>query len=524
MSYSIAFDIFAKDRASATFDKLGKKVNETSGKFSKSSAAFVAGGAAAATALVAFGKKSIDTFGNVGGESMKLQRYMGGTIEDASRLRYAGTQSGVGIDVLTVSMGKLSKGLVASGASAKTSAAMTKLLGFNARDAHGNLLPMSDLMPKLADKFKVMPAGTEKTALALKLFGKQGMAMLPMLNKGSSGLKELSRESDKFGNTLNSKDTAAIKENVKQKRQMNAAIEGLQIMLGRVLLPVVVGVSTKLAELARWFNQNAKVMKPLLTIVAGFIALIVTITKLTKAWVAIQTALDVVMTANPIGLVIAAITLLVGAVYLIATKTTWFQTTWKFMTTAIGAAWRFLWNNILRPVIQFILNGFANVAGAIGHVLSALGHIPGFGWAKAAGAFMATAADKARGLANSLHDIRSPAPISIRYQITTSGRVPAALAASHMSGNNYMRMSGTRASGGPVTAGMPYIVGEHRPEVFVPDSNGRILPRVGVVGSGSGSAGSDRPIIVQMVLDGRVLHQSLLQLQRNTGAPSMGLA
>ncbi|MDQ1183585.1 tape measure protein [Agrobacterium larrymoorei] len=35
-----------------------------------------------------------------------------------------------------------------------------------------------------------------------------------------------------------------------------------------------------------------------------------------------------------------------------------------------------------------------------------------------------------------------------------------------------------RATGGPVVKGQPYVVGEHRPEVFVPDSNGRIMPRV----------------------------------------------
>ena len=35
-----------------------------------------------------------------------------------------------------------------------------------------------------------------------------------------------------------------------------------------------------------------------------------------------------------------------------------------------------------------------------------------------------------------------------------------------------------RAGGGSVTAGMPYIVGEHRPELFVPQTNGYILPSV----------------------------------------------
>lgn len=35
-----------------------------------------------------------------------------------------------------------------------------------------------------------------------------------------------------------------------------------------------------------------------------------------------------------------------------------------------------------------------------------------------------------------------------------------------------------RADGGPVTRGKPYIVGEKRPELFVPDQNGRIVPRL----------------------------------------------
>ena len=46
-----------------------------------------------------------------------------------------------------------------------------------------------------------------------------------------------------------------------------------------------------------------------------------------------------------------------------------------------------------------------------------------------------------------------------------------------------------RAVGGPVTAGQAYIVGEHRPEVFVPDTNGTILPSVSNVPSGGGAMG-----------------------------------
>ncbi len=61
---------------------------------------------------------------------------------------------------------------------------------------------------------------------------------------------------------------------------------------------------------------------------------------------------------------------------------------------------------------------------------------------------------------------------------------------------------GKRASGGPVMAGQPYVVGEHRPELFVPSQNGYIMPTVPTASSGGG--GTVRHVIDLMV-NGRLL-------------------
>ncbi len=55
------------------------------------------------------------------------------------------------------------------------------------------------------------------------------------------------------------------------------------------------------------------------------------ITGAAKVEAAAQWLWNAAMTANPIGLVIAAIALLVAAIIWIATKTTWFQTIWKYV-------------------------------------------------------------------------------------------------------------------------------------------------------------------------------------------------
>ena len=65
-------------------------------------------------------------------------------------------------------------------------------------------------------------------------------------------------------------------------------------------------------------------------------------------------------------------------------------------------------------------------------------------------------------------------------------------------------IAGARAKGGPVKANTPYIVGERRPELFIPSSNGTIVPRVPsgtsaiMAGqSAAGGSGNGSSIIIQ---------------------------
>jgi phage-related minor tail protein len=51
-----------------------------------------------------------------------------------------------------------------------------------------------------------------------------------------------------------------------------------------------------------------------------------------------------------------------------------------------------------------------------------------------------------------------------------------------------LSIGGARASGGPVAADVPYLVGEQGPELFVPSSNGSIAP--------NGTFGAVRPQVV----------------------------
>lgn len=77
---------------------------------------------------------------------------------------------------------------------------------------------------------------------------------------------------------------------------------------------------------------------------------------------------------------------------------------------------------------------------------------------------------------------------------------PTSNLASIASGFNF----GRRAAGGPVAAGVPYLVGEQRAEIFVPSTTGRIVPNTGSSGV-SGNAMSELSVTGRITGEGERL-------------------
>jgi hypothetical protein len=351
---SMTFKLFGRDVSlSKTFNTAGKNA----GKFGKDGSKALGGIAMAGAGLAgvglaaaAFAGKSIGAFQQVGGESLKLQRYMGGTIEDASRLGHVAAMTGIDSESMAKSMGVLSKNLVANSAVAKG-------LGVSYRDANGDMLPMTEILPQLADKFAGMEAGPEKTALALKLFGKQGMNMLPMLNKGAEGIKALTAESDALGTTLTDKDAQAVKDATANKRKMSQAVKGLQISIGKNLLPIVqtfvTWMTTKVVpavkDVVGFLERNkavvvgvASVLVPLVGGMFAFVKVMQVVAALTKAWAVAQLILNSAFLANPLTWVVIGIVALVAAIVIAYKRSETFRNIVQGALRAVGAAFTWL--------------------------------------------------------------------------------------------------------------------------------------------------------------------------------------
>jgi len=218
----------------------------------------------------------------------------------------------------------------------------------------------------------------------------------------------------------------------------------------------------------------------------------------TAVWAAGQWLLNAALTANPIGLVVVAIGLLIGGIVLIATKTTWFQTVWKVMTDALGTAWRWMWNSILAPIIRFVLNGFASITDGIASMLNTLSNIPGFGWAKTAADKMAGAADKARALAKGIKDIPDKKTIDITARFT-SVVANATQAAAHNLGAKAAFADGTNFAPGGAA-----LVGERGPEIVYLPRGSQVIPNHAIGSAVGGGIGIDYDRLASALSRGRL--------------------
>jgi hypothetical protein len=145
---------------------------------------------------------------------------------------------------------------------------------------------------------------------------------------------------------------------------------------------------------------------------------------------------------------------------------------WAIVVNAVQAAVTVMTTirNAVTTVTSTIVGAFLRIMQGFQSMLAALGNVPGFGWAKDAAAKMQVAIDKLAGIKRGIDALprKKTVTVSVNYVATYSGRFDDAPTG----------YTPGRASGGPVRAGQPYIVGEKRPELFVPSENGMILPRV----------------------------------------------
>jgi hypothetical protein len=145
--------------------------------------------------LRALARESIGAVGGLG----ELAAQIGVSTDALQSLRYAASQTGVSDEELEKSLSQLTRRLGDAAAGAKEPAKAFKALGVDIRDAAGNVRPTEQVLLDVADGLSKIKTPAEQAAIAVDLFGKSGMTMIPMLKEGKKSLEEYMRTAKEIG-------------------------------------------------------------------------------------------------------------------------------------------------------------------------------------------------------------------------------------------------------------------------------------------------------------------------------------
>jgi len=210
-----------------------------------------------------------------------MSQRTGVSVEALAKFKKAAATSGTDIDAVASSLVKLSKGLFNIGGKGDKVGPALERLGISAKDAAGNLKTADQITLEVANAFKAMPDGVEKTATALDLFGKAGANMIPMLNEGGTAIEALSV-----------KMTGAFAKKADEYNDKLAAlggkVGGLAAGITVALLPALDAVATVLTVVIDGFS---KLPGPIQAIVGGLALLAISFTVLAPIVASVVTVL-----------------------------------------------------------------------------------------------------------------------------------------------------------------------------------------------------------------------------------------
>lgn len=275
------------------------------------------------TPLVAAAK----TFADMGSDMLDLSQRTGVAVEPLSELSYAAQQSGADVATLETGLKTMAKTIAGVQGKAKPSLAILRQLGLTAADLEGKT--PDEQFKVFAEAISRVADPSVRAALAMKVFGKAGTQLLPLMQNGAKGIEELQAEARRLGITMSTEDAVAAEKFGDQISTLSAVLKAKLFSAGAAVAPVLSRLVDRLTAAAVWggrFIDSNRALVGLLfkvaLVVGGagavFLGLGFALTSVVSVGTALATALGAVFAVvgfmlSPVGLVVAALTAAAGA-------------------------------------------------------------------------------------------------------------------------------------------------------------------------------------------------------------------
>lgn len=295
------------------------RVNAEIGKAGKAMAMMGAKLTAVGTAITAPIAGAAAAFASVGDAAQKMAARTGMSVEAVTGLAFAAEQSGTDMATLEKGIRTMQRTLDDAANKGGEAAVALRRLGLNAAQLAG--MSPEDQFTVMAQALSQIQDPGERAALAMRIFGQAGSALVPLLNGGAAGIAELRAEAERLGIVMD-KDTAdSAAALTDAMNAMSRAFRAIVVNVGGAVAPIFTKVAQVISMLAgdfsRFVKENGRFVQIALAVGGAVAALGVALTTAGFAVMGLSAAMGALggvlaALASPIALVVGGLAALVA--------------------------------------------------------------------------------------------------------------------------------------------------------------------------------------------------------------------
>lgn len=245
----------------------------------------IGAGLAAGLGVAAFAAtKFVSQMSEVTQQTSNMAQRLGYSVEALGEWSAVAKGAGVSVDQLASAQQSLSKNFTTASAGGKQQAAVFKALDIDITKTTGS----SELMLQVADRFKDMADGPEKTALAMKLMGGSGAALIPVLNGGAEAIKANIAAAHEYGAVMS---TEMVEKGLRVNNALNETSMGMTGIKNVIFDALAPAVATLIESFNTWVKglmesyQSGGVVKQMVEgLAVGMKALVAVAITLGSVW------------------------------------------------------------------------------------------------------------------------------------------------------------------------------------------------------------------------------------------------
>jgi hypothetical protein len=220
-------------------------------------------GTAIVTPLIAAAKYA----GSFADDIARMSQIVGISVTSLQGLSFAANQNDISMQSLGKALVFMHKNLAAFQKGTKAQVEAFGKLGLAASDLRDK--SPDEMFMLIADRIASIKNPTERITIALKIFGKAGANLIPLLNKGAGAIGEYKAELQRLGAIMSDEDVQAAEEFHETLKKLWYIIKnGLVNAIGSAVIPLLKEWSNKMIEVigiaTRWIKEHRGVVTMIL--------------------------------------------------------------------------------------------------------------------------------------------------------------------------------------------------------------------------------------------------------------------